>query len=45
MDRGAWYATVHGGHKRVRHDLATKQQQHIQKYQEREGPGGSVVRT
>ena len=24
MDRGAWSATVHGGHKRVRHDLATK---------------------
>ena len=27
MDRGAWHATVHGGHKRVGHDLATKQQQ------------------
>ena len=27
MDRGAWWATVHGGHKRVRHDLVTKQQQ------------------
>ena len=27
MDRGAWQATVHGGHKRVGHDLATKQQQ------------------
>ena len=26
MDRGAWQATVHGGHQRVRHDLATKQQ-------------------
>ena len=26
MDRGAWQATVHG-HKRVGHDLATKQQQ------------------
>ena len=25
-DRGAWQATVHEGHKRVRHDLATKQQ-------------------
>ena len=28
MDRGAWQATVHGrggGHKRVRHDWATKQ--------------------
>ena len=21
MDRGAWQAAVHGGHKRVRHDL------------------------
>ena len=27
MDRGAWQATVHGGHKRVRYNLATKQQQ------------------
>ena len=27
MDRGTWQATVHGGHKRIRHDLATKQQQ------------------
>ena len=26
VDRGAWQATVHGGHKRVRHDLATEQQ-------------------
>ena len=26
MDREAWYAAVHGV-KRVRHDLATKQQQ------------------
>ena len=25
MDRGAWQAIVCGGHKRVRHDLATKQ--------------------
>ena len=25
MDRVAWQATVHGGHKRVRHDLVTKQ--------------------
>ena len=25
MDRGAWRAAVHGGHKRVGHDLATKQ--------------------
>ena len=29
MDRGAWQATVHGV-ARVRHDLATKQQQHFQ---------------
>ena len=27
MDRGAWRATVHGGHKRARRDLETKQQQ------------------
>ena len=27
MDRGAWQAAVHGGHKRVRHDLTTKPQQ------------------
>ena len=27
MDRGAWQATVHGVAKRVRHDLAMKQQQ------------------
>ena len=26
MDRGAWWATVCGGHKRTGHDLATKQQ-------------------
>ena len=26
MDRGAWWAIVHGGLRRVRHDLATKQQ-------------------
>ena len=26
MDRGAWQATVHGGHKRIRHDFATIQQ-------------------
>ena len=25
MDRGAWWTTVHEGHKMVRHDLATKQ--------------------
>ena len=24
MDRGAWRATVHGGHKRAGYDLATK---------------------
>ena len=27
MDRGAWWATIHGTHKRVGHDFATKQQQ------------------
>ena len=27
MDREAWWTTVHGGHKRVKHDLVTKQQQ------------------
>ena len=27
MDRGAWWATVHEGCKRVRHDLATRQKQ------------------
>ena len=26
MHRGAWWATVHGGHKRIGHDLVTKQQ-------------------
>ena len=26
MDRGAWQATVYGGHKTVGHDLATEQQ-------------------
>ena len=26
MNRGAWWATVHPAHKRVRHDMATKQQ-------------------
>ena len=26
MDRGAWWATVNGGNKRVRHDLEAKQQ-------------------
>ena len=27
MDRGVWQAIVHGGHKRARYNLATKQQQ------------------
>ena len=27
MDRGAWRAAVHGGPKRIRHDLVTQQQQ------------------
>ena len=27
MNRGAWQVTQSMGHKRVRHDLATKQQQ------------------
>ena len=26
LDRAAWWATVHGGHKRVGYDSATKQQ-------------------
>ena len=25
MDRATWWPTVHGGHKRVRHNLATEQ--------------------
>ena len=29
MNKGACQATVHGSHKRVGHDLATKQQQYI----------------
>ena len=29
MDRGAWWVTVHGVTKRVRHDSATKQHIHI----------------
>ena len=29
MDRGAWQATVRGGHKRVRNDLKTKHQQYM----------------
>ena len=29
MDRGAWWATVHGGHKKVGHDSVTKQQQEL----------------
>ena len=32
MDGGAWQATVHGGFKRVRHDLGTKHQQQFQGY-------------
>ena len=27
IDRGAWWATVHGDHKRDGHDLLTKKQQ------------------
>ena len=27
LDRGGWQAAVHGGRRRVGHDLATKQQQ------------------
>jgi len=27
MDKEAWWVIVHGGHKRVGHDLTTKQQQ------------------
>ena len=27
IDRGAWLATVHGGHKRIGHDLVTQSQQ------------------
>ena len=26
MDREAWWATIHGGHKGIRHNLVTKQQ-------------------
>ena len=26
MDRGAWRAIIHGGHKRFKHDLVTKQE-------------------
>ena len=29
MDRGAWQATVFGGHKRIRYNLGTKEQQNI----------------
>ena len=29
MYRGAWWATVHGGHKRAGYDLATKRQGHL----------------
>ena len=28
MDRGAWWPTVHGAHKGVRHNLVTKQHNH-----------------
>ena len=28
VDRGAWQALVHGGHQKIRHDLAAKQWQH-----------------
>ena len=44
MDRRAWWAIVHGvhgvtwGHKRVGHDLATKQQQHAVLYKGLEHP-------
>ena len=27
LDRGAWWATVHGGHKKVGHDLVTEHAQ------------------
>ena len=29
VDRGAWWATVHGGHKTVEHNLETEQQQQV----------------
>ena len=32
IDRGAWWATVHGVHKRVGHDLAIKQQHHLSNF-------------
>ena len=32
IDRGAWQAIVHGGCKRVRHDLVTKQQQQFHSF-------------
>ena len=28
MNRGVWQAIVHGGHKRVEHDLVTRQKQY-----------------
>ena len=34
MDRGAWWDYGPGGHKRVEHDLATKQQQQQQQQRE-----------
>ena len=30
-DRGGWWATVHGGHKEVRHDLETKTRRGVQR--------------
>ena len=32
MDRGTWKAIVHGGHKTVEYNLATKQQKHAVGY-------------
>ena len=37
MDRGAWWATVHGITKRVGQDLATKQQQQMMIIQPQKG--------
>ena len=34
MDRGAWRAVVHGGSKRIKHNLVTKQQQQHQQEQQ-----------
>ena len=30
-DRGAWWATVHGAAKQVRHNQGTQQQQHLER--------------